>query len=104
MRWSRALPVHHHNWSVAVVVAALMNIDNEVIDAARIGHFRPTGTVQHPDIELVVVLHRLDDKVPAHIIRFVHLTQELNTIVIAADGRRIVRPKLSKILQRNESN
>jgi len=76
-----------------------VHIDDKVVDAIGIGHLRPTGTVKHLDRQLVVVLDRLDDKVPAHIVALVGLVQILDAIVIALDGRGLIRPKLGKVLK-----
>lgn len=75
-----------------------MHIDDKVVDAVGIGHLRPTGTVQHLDRQLVVVLYRLNDKVAAHIVALVGLVQKLDAIVIALDGRGLIWPKLCKVL------
>lgn len=76
-----------------------MHIDNEVIDAIRIGHLRPAGAVQHLNTELVVILYGLYDKIATHIVALVGLVEEFHAIIIAFDGRGLVRPELGKVLQ-----
>lgn len=80
-----------------------MHIHNEIIDAIRIGHLRPAGAVQHLDAQLVVILYGLNDKITTHIVALVGLVQEFNAIIIAFDGRRLVRPKLRKVLEKKRS-
>lgn len=42
-------PVDHYDGSIAIVIAALVHIDYEVIDAIWIGHLGPAGAVEHFD-------------------------------------------------------
>lgn len=95
----RYSPVHDNNWPISVFVAALMHIDYEIINARRMAQFRPTGTVQHANVKLIVVLYRLHHKVTAHVITFIHFGHVVDSIVIAANGQRIIRPKLRERLQ-----
>lgn len=76
-----------------------MHIDNEVIDAIRIGHLWPAGAVQHLNAQLVIILYRLDDKIATHIVALVGLVEEFDAIIIAFDGRGLVRPELGKVLK-----
>lgn len=76
-----------------------MHIDNKVIDAIRIGHLRPAGAVQHLNTELVIILYGLYDKIATHIVALVGLVEEFHAIIIAFDGRGLVRPELGKVLQ-----
>lgn len=76
-----------------------MHIDYKVIDAIRIGHLWPAGTVQHLNTELVVILYGLYDKIATHIVALVGLVEEFHAIIIAFDGRGLVRPELGKVLQ-----
>lgn len=98
-RFTCCSPVHNHNGSIAIVIAALVHIDNEVVDAIRIGHLRPAGAVQHLDAQLVIILYGLYDKIATHIVALVGLVKEFHAIIIAFDGRGLVRPELRKVLQ-----
>lgn len=66
-------PINDDDWSIAIIIAALVHIHNEIIDAVRIGHFRPAGTVKHFDCQLVVILYRLDNKVATDIVALIRL-------------------------------
>lgn len=62
-----------------------MNVHNKIENRRRMSEFRVVGTVQHSNVQLVVVLNGFYNKFTANVVAFVDLRLVLDAIVVGDD-------------------